>query len=221
MTKYLLSGLLSILTILPFAMAYNVDDPNFWDGWERDATIEKNIIELMNSKKMSANALLQQATAENPEQSFYVGVLYYVGFQTHAGVIFKKNHMKALQYFNQIKHHRYLMPYVNYYIGMILWSGQDGVTKDKNRSIQFLKTSGTPEAFLMLASIHYENPPQQLYWYKELAYTDDWRAILTVAHWYKIGRGTPTNKGEASYWYNKACYKDIKFACDQLASLTH
>lgn len=217
MIKYLLAVLISVIS--SYAVAYNVDDPNFWDGWKRDTTVETNVFEMVNSNRLSAKELIDYATEANPEHSFYVGLLYYLGYHTHASVPFQRDHKKSLQYFQKVGSHGYLSPYVDYYMGMILWKGLDGVPMNKIRAKTLLARAGTPESFLMLAVFNADNPNEQLNWYKKLAYTDDWRAILTVAYWYKIGRGTQRNMGEAYYWYNKACVQHINFACDQLKAL--
>lgn len=197
---------------------YNVDDPNFWVGWKRDTYIETSIFQMIKKERLTVRQLTEKADKLNPEYAFYVGLLYYIGNQSYDGATFTRNQLKALDYFNTAKSAQYLMPYINYYIGMILWNGYDGVTKNKAGAKQHLSASGTPESFLVLAAISFDNPSEQLNWYRQLAYTGEWRAILTVAHWYKIGRGTPKNIGEAYYWYSKACSEKIKFACEQLKS---
>lgn len=201
---------------VPNQTTYNVDDPNFWFGWKRNTSLETSIFDLIKENRLTARQLVDKATEANPEYAFYVGLLYYIGYQSFDGVPFPRNQLKSLQYFNKAKSAQYLIPYINYYIGMILWNGYDGVVKNKERAKQFLSHAGTPESFLVLAAISYDNPAEQLNWYKQLAYTGEWRAMLTVAHWYNIGRGTQRNIGEAYYWYSKACHENISFACDQL-----
>lgn len=217
MTRLLLVIYMVILS--PLAFAYNVDSPDFWEGWKRDGDVELGVFEIINRDKLSAKELINRATEDSPEHSFYVGLLYYLGYHNHAGVPFQRDHKKALQYFNKAKNRTYLQPYINYYVGMILWNGYDGVASNKTRALQYLKQAGTPESFLILAAINYDRPSEQLYWYQQLAYTDDWRAMLTVAHWYAIGRGTGKNTGEAYYWYNRACNQNIPFACEKMRSL--
>lgn len=219
MVKFLLTVLISILPIVTFA--HNVDDPNFWEGWKRDTSVENNVLTLVNNSRLSAQDLIDYATEAHPEHAFYVGLLYYLGYHHHASVPFPRDHKKALQYFSKVRNHQYLMPYVNYYSGMILWNGYDGVTSNKRQAKQLLARSGTPESFLILAAINYDDPQEQLQWYKKLAYTDDWRAILTVAHWYSIGRGTHRNTGEAIYWYSKGCEQRIEDACEKIRALKY
>lgn len=217
MIKYLLVVLISVIS--SYAAAYNVDDPNFWNGWKRDTSAETTIFDVVNSNRLSANELIDYATEDHPEHAFYIGLLYYFGNHTHASVLFQRNHQKALQYFQKVGSYGYLAPYVDYYMGMILWKGLDGVPMNPIRAKILLSRSDTPESFLMLVAFNINNPNEQLNWYKKLAYTGDWRAILTVAHWYAIGRGTQRNLGESYYWYNKACTQHVKFACDKLKTL--
>ncbi|GAA5097958.1 hypothetical protein GCM10023338_09850 [Wohlfahrtiimonas larvae] len=196
-----------------------MDDINFWDGWKRDTSIEKNVFTVVNNSRLSAPELIKYASNDNAEYAFYVGLLYYVGYRSHAGFPFQRNHKKALEFFQRVSSYGYLSPYVNYYMGMILWNGYDGAPMNKMRAKTLLARADTPESFLMLATINQDNPNEQLVWYKKLAYTDDWRAILTVAHWYNIGKGTIKNNGESYYWYSKACAQRIAFACTKLTIL--
>lgn len=226
MVKYLFAILVSIVfsTSLAYDSArssdpgiiYNVDDLNFWREWKRDTSLETNIFNLVKSDRLSARELVNRATEANPEYAFYVGLLYYLGYEDYASVPFQRDHLKALRYFNMAKSERSLIPYINYYTGMILLNGYDGVAINKERGKQFLSHAGTPEAFLVLAAVNYDNPKEQLKWYTQLAYTGEWRAMLTVARWYEIGRGTSKNMGEAYYWYNETCQQNIEFACDKL-----
>lgn len=215
MVKKLIIALL-MLILGSQAVAYNVDDPNFWNDWKRSGDVELRVAEIVNQEQLSAKTLLEYAVTEKKEYAFYTGLLYYFGFRNFAGTIFPRDHKKALTYFNLAKEDEYLQPFSLYYIGMILWNGYDGVAINRAQAQNSLKQAQTPESFLILAAINYENQSEQLYWYKQLAYTDDWHAMLTVAHWYKIGRGTEKNLGESYYWYNRACSQNIEFACKQL-----
>lgn len=217
MIKYILIAMMLIQSSI--ALAYNTDDPNFWDGWQRDTAIETHVFNVVSNSQFSAQELLDYATEANPEYAFYVGLLYFSGYQSYATIPFKRDHKKALQYFQKVGNYGYLAPYADYYMGMILWNGYDGAPFNKIRAKTLLARAGTPESFLMLTVMNTDNPNVQLTWYKKLAYTDDWRAILTVAHWYNIGRGTRRNGGEAYYWYNKACVQKIAFACAQLTKI--
>ncbi|WP_077928919.1 tetratricopeptide repeat protein [Wohlfahrtiimonas populi] len=217
MVKYILSVMIMIMSSI--ALAYNVDDPNFWDGWKRDTSVETNVFNVVNNSRFSAQELIDYATEAHPEHAFYVGLLYYLGYHNHAGVPFQRDHKKALQYFQKVGAYGYLSPYVDYYMGMIMWNGYDGAPLNKIRAKTLLARANTPESFLMLTAMNSDNPNEQLIWYKKLAYMDDWRAILTVAHWYNIGRGTRRNGGEAYYWYNKACAQRVAEACSKLNTL--
>lgn len=214
MIKYILMAMVLIQSSV--ALTYNADDPTFWDEWQRDTAIETHVFNVVNNSHFSAQELVDYATEAHPEHAFYVGLLYFSGYHSYATTPFKRNHKKALQYFQKIGNHGYLAPYADYYMGMILWKGYDGVASNKIRAKTLLARAGTPESFLMLTVMNADNPNEQLIWYKKLAYTDDWRAVLTVAHWYNIGRGTPQNHGESYYWYTKACALHIAFACTQL-----
>lgn len=218
MIRYITVTFLAMI-ISSHAFAFNVDDPAFWKDWKREGAIEHQIMENINQERISAKELVDKANNGYAEHAFYLGVLYYLGYRSHASVMFERDHKKALSYFSKAQSQGYLQPYIHYYMGMILWNGEDGAPVNKPEAKAHLKSSATPESFLVLAAISYKNPSEQLYWYTQLAHTDDWRAILTVAHWYSIGRGTSPNNGEAHYWYERACKKEIEFACTQLKSI--
>lgn len=214
-----LSMALIILLYSSIAFSQNVDSPGFWDGWQRDDAMERSIVDYIRTQKLTAKALVQKADEDDAEYAFYLGLLYYYGTHDHGGEVFRRDHKKSLKYFSQVKDQPYLMPLVNYYLGMILWNGYDDVRKNHPMSLSLLNKSNTPEAFLMLAAFNYDDPAEQLAWYKKLAYTRDWRAMLTVAHWHMVGRGGSKKIGEALYWYTQACAQRIVYACDKVKQI--
>lgn len=212
---------LILLSFSSSTFAYDVDAPEFWDGWKRDDTVEMGIDEMIRNKRISAHQVEQLATEKNPEYSFYLALIYYYGYQKHADIVFERNYGKALQYFEYARARAFLQPYIDYYVGMIYMQGGDGVEQSYTIAKMGFEDSNTPEAFLRLALINYPDTYEQLEWYKKMAYTGEWRAIITVADWYEKGRkDLPASHEEAYYWYNMACLKNVNYACESLKRLT-